>query len=92
LDRFTVPKTSLHPSDRSESVGGIAVATKRMPLTKEQEFDDHLNYEVTIPRWRFELMRLSAWFIVFQVAFFVFLVIPLLVLRTLTGAESPYIP
>jgi hypothetical protein len=37
-------------------------------------------------------MRLGAWFIVFQITFFAFLVIPLLMLRTLTGAESPYIP
>jgi hypothetical protein len=37
-------------------------------------------------------MRLGAWFIVFQITFFVFLVIPLVVLRTVTGAESPYIP
>jgi hypothetical protein len=63
-----------------------------LPLTKQQEFDDYLNYDVTIPRWRFELMRLGAWFIVFQITFFGFLIIPLVVLRTLTGAESPYIP
>jgi hypothetical protein len=92
LDRFTVTKTSLHPSGRSESVGRVAVATKRMALTKQQEFDDYLNYGVTIPRWRFELMRLGAWFVVFQITFFVFLVIPLVVLRTATGADSPYIP
>jgi hypothetical protein len=82
----------LHPPGDTETQGGIAVATKQLPLTKQQEFDDYLNYQVTIPRWRFELMRLGAWFIVFQVTFFVFLVIPLVVLRTLTGAESPYIP
>jgi energy-coupling factor transporter transmembrane protein EcfT len=92
LDRLTVPKTTLRPPGGTESLGGTAVATKQAPLTKQQEFDDHLNYEVTIPRWRFELMRLGAWFIVFQITFFAFLVIPLLMLRTLTGAESPYIP
>jgi hypothetical protein len=37
-------------------------------------------------------MRLGAWFIVFQVSFFVFLVIPLVVMRTVAGADSPYIP
>jgi energy-coupling factor transporter transmembrane protein EcfT len=92
LDRFTVPKALLHPPDSSESVGGIAVATKQVPLTKQQEFDDHLNYQVRIPRWRFELMRLGAWFVVFQITFFVFLIIPLVVLRTVTGADSPYVP
>jgi hypothetical protein len=61
-------------------------------VTKQQEFDDYLNYEVTIPRWRFEMMRLGAWFIVFQITFFGFLIIPLVVLRTVTGADSPYIP
>jgi hypothetical protein len=52
----------------------------------------HLNYEVTIPRWGFELMRLGAWFVVFQVTFFVFLVVPLVVIRAMTGSDSPYIP
>jgi energy-coupling factor transporter transmembrane protein EcfT len=92
LDRFTVPRTAPHPSGGSESAGGIAVATKQLPLTKQREFDNYLNYEVTIPRWRFELMRLGAWFIVFQITFFVLLVVPLVMLRTLTGAESPYVP
>jgi len=72
--------------------GGIAVATKDVRSIKQQEFDDYLNYEVTIPRWRFELMRLGAWFVVFQVSFAVFLVLPLVVLRWATGADSPYIP
>jgi hypothetical protein len=92
LDRFTVPRTALHPPGGTEGGGGTAVATKQLALTKQQEFDDHLNYEVAIPRWRFELMRLGAWFVVFQVTFFVFLIVPLVVLRTVTGADSPYIP
>jgi hypothetical protein len=37
-------------------------------------------------------MRLGAWFIVFQITFFVLLVVPLMVLRTVTGADSPYLP
>ena len=92
LDRFTVPRTELQPPRDTESRGGTAVATKQSVLTKQQEFDDHLNYEVAIPRWRFELMRLGAWFIFFQITFFVFLIIPLVALRTVTGADSPYIP
>jgi hypothetical protein len=93
LDRFTVPKPhSRSVSDVEGAAGGIAIATKQIRPTRQQEFDDYLNYEVTIPRWRFELMRLGAWFIVFQVSFFVFTVLPLIVLRTLTGADSPYIP
>jgi hypothetical protein len=82
----------LHPLGGTEGRGGTAVATEQLALTKQQQFDDYLNYEVTIPRSRFELMRLAAWFIVFQITFFVFTIIPLLVLRTVTGADSPYIP
>ena len=37
-------------------------------------------------------MRLGAWFVGFQVSFFVFLVGPLVVLRAVTGADSPYVP
>jgi hypothetical protein len=92
LDRFTVPRTTLPPPGGTESRGGTAVATKELVSTKQRELDDYLNYEVAIPRWRFELMRLGAWFIVFQITFFVFLIIPLVVLRTVTGADSPYIP
>jgi hypothetical protein len=94
LDRFTVPK---NPPSEPETVhdGGtaaVAVATKSARQTKQQEFDNHLNYDVTIPRWRFELMRLGAWFVVFQVSFAVLLVLPLVALRVLTGADSPFIP
>jgi hypothetical protein len=92
LDRFTVPKTSPRPSVNAGSPGAVAVATKQVRLSKQQEFDDYLNYEVTIPRWRFEFMRLGAWFVVFQISFFLLLVIPLVVMRTVTGADSPYIP
>ncbi|EUA30587.1 hypothetical protein I553_4844 [Mycobacterium xenopi 4042] len=70
----------------------MAVATRPARMTKQQEFDNYLNYDVVIPRWRFELLRLGAWFIGFQVSFFVFLLVPLVALRALTGAESPYIP
>lgn len=94
LDRFTVPKTFTVPEDDSTSPvssgGGLAV--KQAFRTKQQEFDDHLNYEVTIPRWKFELMRLGAWFVVFQVSFFALLVVPLVVLRILLGADSVFLP
>lgn len=92
LDRFTVPRTGSHPTGHTESRGATALAARQAVLTKQQEFDGYLNYDVVIPRWRFELMRLGAWFIVFQVTFFVFLIIPLVVLRTVTGADSPYVP
>ena len=72
--------------------GSLAVATKSANLTKQQEFDAYLNYDVTIPRWRFELMRLGAWFVGFQVSFFFLLVVPLVVLRAVTGADSPFVP
>ena len=79
----------MHPPGDTEGPGGVAVATRQLRLTKQQEFDDYLNYQVTIPRWRFELMRLGAWFIVFQITFFVFLVVPLVVLRTVDRRRKP---
>lgn len=93
LDRFTAPKTSpRQPSSGVGNSGAVAVETRRARLTKQQQFDDYLDYEVTIPRWRFELMRLGAWFVVFQITFFLLLIVPLVVLRSVTGATSPYIP
>ncbi|MDT7761302.1 MAG: hypothetical protein QOC63_722, partial [Mycobacterium sp.] len=94
LDRFTVPKKSLSAGapPNGTSSGNVAVATESAILTKQQEFDSYLNCDVTIPRWRFELMRLGAWFIGFQVSFFFLLVLPLVVMRAVTGADSPYIP
>jgi hypothetical protein len=99
LQRFTRPKV---PADQLVSAttgtdGGVGIAVgatgaRKTARTKTQEFDDYLNYEVTIPRWRFELMRLGAWFLGFQVTFFVFLVLPLVALRTVLGADSPYVP
>ncbi|WP_165608000.1 hypothetical protein [Mycobacterium alsense] len=93
LDRFTVPKRADSPRPSATGAGATAVAlapTASRP-TKQQEFDGYLNYEVTIPRWRFEVLRLAAWFVGFQVSFFVYLT-PLLIMRGLTGAESPYVP
>ncbi|MCV7205034.1 hypothetical protein H7J71_23785 [Mycolicibacterium peregrinum] len=94
LDRFTRPKAAPGSSRNSSDTarGSVAVAEAATRMTKEQEFDSFLNYEVTIARWRFELMRLGAWFIGFQVSFFVFLVVPLVIMRWATGSVSPYIP
>ncbi|WP_156749723.1 hypothetical protein [Mycobacterium sp. E1747] len=96
LERFTVPKTPKTSQTAGESAalsaGGAAVAVKQVHRTKQQEFDDYLNYEVTIPRWKFELRRLGAWFVVFQVSFFFCAVFPLVVLRILLHANDVYIP
>jgi hypothetical protein len=92
LDRFTVPKPPPRSSSDPTGTGAVAVATTQAQQTKQQQFDDYLNYEVTVARWRFELMRLGAWFVVFQISFFVFLVLPLVIMRWATGADSPYIP
>ena len=48
--------------------------------------------ELTVPRWRFELARFGAWFAVFQVSFFVMLIVPLVGMRLLLGHHSPYAP
>jgi hypothetical protein len=37
-------------------------------------------------------MRLGAWFVGFQLSFFFVGVFPLVILRILTGTDSPYIP
>jgi hypothetical protein len=92
LERFTTPKKAVRQASSVGASGTLAVATKFERRTKTQEFDDHLTYDVTIPRWRFELMRLGAWFVGFQVTFFLFLVGPLMVLRMVLGADSPYVP
>lgn len=93
LDRFTRPKVAADTAEVPQpEAGAVAVSTRPVRVSAQQRFDDHLNYEVTIPRWRFELMRLGAWFVTFQVSFFLLLVVPLVVMRTLTGADSPYIP
>jgi hypothetical protein len=92
LDRFTQPKVPVREPASITGSGGVAVAAQPVRLTKTQEFDDFLNYEVTIARWKFELMRLSAWFVGFQVTFLAFLVGPLIILRAALGADSPFVP
>lgn len=93
LERYTVPKASpLDVHQGASAPRGVAQLTRTVDLTKQQQFDARLNYEVTIPRWRFELMRLGAWFVVFQVSFFVLLIVPQLVMRPLLVHYSPYVP
>jgi len=92
LDRFTRPKVRAREPASAIGSGSVAVTTQPALLTKTQEFDDFLNYEVTIARWKFELMRLGAWFVGFQISFAAFLVGPLLIVRAVLGADSPYVP
>ena len=93
LQRFTVPKVAPPPAAVEGAGAGIAVEVAARPVvkTKQQEFDDYLNYEVIIARWKFELMRLGAWFVCFQVSFCV-LAVPLVLFRALSGVDSPYVP
>lgn len=94
LRRFTVPKGAEHhiATVQSGSAGSVAIAAKQGVRSKTEEFDGHLNYAVTIPRWKFEIMRLGAWFVGFQVSFFLLLVVPLVAFRALLGANSVFIP
>jgi Spirocyclase AveC-like len=92
LERFTRAKVPARQSTSVTRLGGAAVMTQSAAPTKMQEFDATLNYEVTIAQWKFELMRLGAWFVGFQVSFALFLVGPLLILRAVLGADSPYVP
>lgn len=61
LKRFTRPTT---PTDRS------------LATTPRERYEALLNYEPTIPLWRLETYRLLAWILVFNVSFFLFLVLP----------------
>lgn len=93
LERFTRPKPfGALPSPVIPAGAGASPATAILKMTKQQEFDAHLNYDVIIPRWKFELRRLLAWAISFQVTFFVFLIVPLVTLRWITGADSVHVP
>jgi len=77
LERFTLAK--------------MPVATSPQ-MTLRERYDAPLNYAVTIPRWKFEAWRMLAWFVGFQVSFFILLVVPLVVTRILLDAQSPYLP
>jgi Spirocyclase AveC-like len=97
LERFTRPKQAASDTGSATDSGrpqatATAVAVRRAERNKQREYDDLLDYEVTIPRWKFELARFGAWFAVFQVSFFVFLVAPLVIMRMITGNDSVYVP
>jgi hypothetical protein len=96
LDRFTRPKIVADESLSPVAGRGGNVTTTATLVsghrTKQQQYDDLLNYEVTIPRWKFELARFGAWFAVFQVSFALLLVVPLVVMRLITGNDSIYAP
>jgi hypothetical protein len=51
-----------------------------------------MDYEIVGQHWRFELRRIVAWLIVFQVSFFLLLVVPLVVLRVVSGHGSVFVP
>ncbi|ORA19958.1 hypothetical protein BST14_03910 [Mycobacterium arosiense ATCC BAA-1401 = DSM 45069] len=92
LDRYTTAKDPSREPVPAPVSGALGLATRPQRIAKTAEFDGFLDYQVTIRRWRFELMRLGAWFVGFQASFFLFLVGPLLVLRVILGAQSPYVP
>ncbi|PPJ25835.1 hypothetical protein C5E45_18985 [Nocardia nova] len=93
LDRFTRPKVpTVATATVPAGAAGPGAATAQVRRGTDAEYDARLDYEVTIPRWRFELARFGAWFVVFQVSFFLTLIVPLVTLRAVTGHDSPYIP
>ncbi|MCT7657208.1 spirocyclase AveC family protein [Mycobacterium deserti] len=92
LERFTSPKVLVREPVSAVGSGSVALSTEPARLTKTQEYDHFLNYDVTIARWKFELMRLGAWCVGFQLSFALFLVGPLLILRSVLGADSVYVP
>lgn len=97
LERFTRSKAavaeSVAPGEPAGGAGATtATAVRTSGRSKQQQYEDLLDYEVTIPRWKFELARFGAWFAVFQVSFFLLLVMPLVVMRMITGNDSVYVP
>jgi hypothetical protein len=91
LERFTRPKVAVR-EPASVSIGSGAAAMGSGPYPLREQYDDRLNYDVTIPRWKFELARFGAWFAVFQVSFFLLLIVPLVTMRMITGHGSVYAP
>ncbi|KAF2500946.1 hypothetical protein BU16DRAFT_533687 [Lophium mytilinum] len=77
--------------DRPKSSKGKAWTDR---WNTSEEYDAKLNYKVkdSVPRWLFETARFVAWLVVFNVSFFITLVIPLVVLRVATGRGSKYVP
>jgi len=96
LERFTRPKIvadePLSPVVGPGDTGTTTATAVSAHRKRQQRYDDLLNYEVTIPRWKFELARFGAWFVVFQVSFALLLVVPLVVMRLVTGNDSIYAP
>jgi hypothetical protein len=103
LDRWTEPQAphvdeGEHYSEESPLLGERDSRKKKSSVvdvwSTKEEYDATLEYRVkdTVPRWQFEGARFLAWFVVFQVSFFVTLVIPLVLLRMATGKNSVYVP
>ena len=96
LERFTRPRSAAPPvtatGPHAGSVDLMVTAPEHRVLSKRDQYDELLDYEVTTARWKFELARLGAWFVTFQVSFFLLLVVPLVLLRVLTGVDSIYVP
>lgn len=108
LHRFTEPKPACvmgNVSDEESSehtpllldvsppkTAGFTVKEFFSSATLRQQHDAQCDYRILIPVWKFELYRFGAWFVTFQISFFVSLVIPLVLLRYISGRGSIYIP
>jgi hypothetical protein len=91
LERFTRAKVAVR-EHAGAPIGPGAAAMGSGRFTLREQYDDRLDYDVTIPRWKFELSRFGAWFAVFQVSFFLLLIVPLVTMRMITGHDSVYAP
>jgi hypothetical protein len=67
---------------------------KKTGWSTTETYDAKLEYKVKdkVLRWKFEVARFGAWFVVFQVGFFVTLVIPLVTRRMISGHNSEFVP
>jgi hypothetical protein len=108
LDRWTEPNPAyVHAAAHArELVDPEYIESENSPLlftanggkktgwSTTDVYDAKLEYKVKdeVTRWKFELARFGAWFVVFQVSFFVTLVIPLVARRMISGHNSEFVP
>jgi hypothetical protein len=95
LDRRTRvrPTAGADPGEATDMGVGRAEGARTATLTRPRAAVlEPMDYEIVGQHWRFELRRIVAWLIVFQVSFFLLLVVPLVVLRVVSGHGSVFVP
>jgi hypothetical protein len=93
LDRFTRPLPAPAPTGGQPTAAFSPGAGGTTTLARPRAAAVGVDYEVVgTTRVAFEARRLGAWLLTFQVTFLLMLVMPLVLLRIITGHNSPYVP